>query len=71
MHFARRDHGYAVHLALSEGLRGVAFAIPRLRAGTQVAGTHPVGRDAVYSYLAVNGDPDVFDAVIPELAFVR
>jgi hypothetical protein len=71
MHFARGGDGYAVHLAQPEGLRGIAFAVPRLRAGTLVAGTHPVGTDAVYSYFAVDGDPDVFDAVIPEQAFVR
>ena len=71
MHFARQGADYAVHLAQPAGLRGIAFAIPRLRAGTHVAGTHPVGTDAAYSYLAVDGNPDVFDAVIPEHAFVR
>jgi hypothetical protein len=71
MHFARRGDSYAVHLAQPDGLHGIAFAIPRLRAGTRVAGAHPVGTDAVYSYLAVDGDPHVFDAVIPQQAFIR
>jgi len=71
MRFERRGPDFLVHLNDDEGLRDVAFAIPRLRPHVVVAGTRTVGSDGIYSYLVVDRDPHTFDAVIPEQSFVR
>jgi hypothetical protein len=69
MTFARRDGALSVHLAGADGLAGIAFAVPRLRAGVVLAHARAVGHDATFSYFAVQGDPDVYDVAIPTKVF--